>query len=123
MVLRIFAKFNEKSALGAELILRAYMFFAKLFMGVVVEGAFASQFSAANPLLVALFLNPEREYLLQIKHEGKTYLGKAVSTSADLASLEQMEANIVSLLKKIVPDYPYDDMELVLFPLVETKVK
>lgn len=99
------------------------MFFAKLFMGVVVEGSFASQFSSANPQLVALFLNPEREYLLEMKHEGKTYLGKTVSTSADLASLDQMEANIVSLLKKIVPDYPYDDLELVLFPLVETKVK
>lgn len=99
------------------------MFFAKLFMGVAVEGSFASQFSAANPQLVALFLNPEREYLLEIKHEGKIYLGKTVSTSTDLASLGQIEANIVSLLKKIVPDYPYDDMELVLFPLVENKVQ
>lgn len=99
------------------------MFFAKLFMGVVVEGPFAAKFAAANPQLVALFLGPEREYLLEVQHEGKRYLGKTISTSSDLASLEQTEANIVSLLKKILPDYPYDDLEMVLFPLVETKVK
>lgn len=92
-------------------------------MGVAIEGSFAARYAAANPQIAALFLNPEREYLLEIQHEGKTYLGKTISTSADLASLGQMEANIVSLLKKIVPDYSYDDMEFVLFPLIETKVK
>jgi hypothetical protein len=99
------------------------MFIAQLFMGVVVEGPFAAQFSAANPQLVALFLSPDREYLLEIQHEGKRYLGKTVSKSTDLASLEQMEANIVSLLRKIVPEYAYDQMEMVIFPLVETKGK
>lgn len=97
------------------------MFFTKLFMGVVVEGSFATQFATANPQMIALFLNPNREYLLEVQHEGKRYLGKTISTAADLASLDQMEANIVSLLKKIIPDYAYDQMELVLFPLVETK--
>src|SRR5438445_4151287 len=99
------------------------MFFAKLFMGVNIEGPFADRLSNANPQLVALFLNPEREYLLEVQHEGKRYLGKMISTSCDLASLEQIEANIVSLLKKIVPDYAYDQIELVLFPLAETKDK
>lgn len=94
------------------------MFTSKLFLGMAVNKSFAARLDQVNPDLVALFLDPRNGYLRSMDREGKRYLGKMVEPSSDLASLELLEANIISLLKKIVPEFTYDQVELELFPLV-----
>jgi hypothetical protein len=98
------------------------MFFAKLFVGIPIQDSFAEQFSKSNPQLIDIFIkrnNPE--YLQEVEQNGIVYLGKSIQTACDIVSLDLIQANILSLLKKIVPDYSYSDVRLVLFPIVETK--
>ncbi len=64
---------------------------------------------SANPSLVALFTKGGDDYLETVEHHGQRYLGKCVGENADLARITLVEANIMSLLRRLVPDYPYQE--------------
>jgi hypothetical protein len=47
-------------------------------------------------------------YLQQIESEGKRYLGKFLGASIEMAALESIQSHIYSILKKLVPCFPYE---------------
>lgn len=91
---------------------------SRLFFGFLVEGSFALQLALVAEDLQNFIIQNQDPYLYKVSHEGKTYLGKYVESELNLATLELVETNIFSLLKKLLPDYPYHDSELFLIPII-----
>lgn len=90
------------------------MFDVELFLGYPVEKAYAKKVAGANPHLLSAFVNTQEGYLADIEHQGTRYFGKTLGMTADIADLEMSQANIMSLLKKVVPDHIYEPSALVL---------
>lgn len=93
------------------------MFKVNLFLGFPVDDLYVKALENVNPMVVAQFINEEEGYLSDIMHSNMRFLGKNVGTVVVLPKLELLEANIYSLLKKLVPDFPYQEAPLYLFPL------
>lgn len=93
------------------------MYSVKLFFGVPISGEIAAKLSLVNPDLLSLFVQNEDHYLREAVIQNQRYMGKSIENAVDLASLELLQANIFSLLKKILPDYPIEKHPLILLPL------
>ena len=50
------------------------------------------------------------------------YLGRFVGKNTTLTELELLEKNIISLIKRLVPDHPYEGGSLVLISLPDDNV-
>lgn len=92
-----------------------------LFLGFPVDTLFSSLLDKLNPEYKALFLQSGEDYLSQVTFQNSSYIGKFVQNEESLAQLELLEANVRSILKKFVVDYPYQDHSLVLFPIPQIK--
>jgi hypothetical protein len=92
---------------------------AYLFLGFVINEAFAHELNQINPILKKMFIQEGEEYLHEILYRERPYLGKFVPPLSDLSSIESLEINIYSLLRKLVPDYPYAEHPLTLFPVMD----
>lgn len=68
--------------------------------------------------LRSLFIqNTSGEYLQEIVWQQHRYIGKFIDPLATIPSLELIESNIHSLLKKLVPD-DHTYSPLILFPVI-----
>lgn len=56
-------------------------------------------------------------YLQKIEYEGMEYLGKYLGSSIDMATFDLSYSHIVSLLKKLIPQFPYEQNSLFLLAL------
>jgi hypothetical protein len=95
------------------------MYSARLFLGFPITSEFSSFLEQVDPKVLDLFIKDEENYLKKLKINEVSFLGKCVDNSIDLDSLELLEANIFSLIKKLVPIYPYSLNPLKLFPICE----
>lgn len=98
------------------------MFSFRLFFGLPLDPQFSSALEKVNPQQLACFIREGDEYLQKINHEGVGYLGRFVGKSTSLTELELLEGNIISLLKRLVPDHSYEGVSLVLISLPEEDV-
>jgi len=94
------------------------MFEVELFLGFPMDAHFTESLNALDPRLVALFINngEDSAYLEKIAYQNADYVGKYVGEMSEIQSLSLLEANIYSILKKLVPHYPYETVPLILFP-------
>lgn len=84
-----------------------------LFLGFPVDPSYIAQ---VNSQILELFLRSRNdEYLHEVFHEGIRYFGKFAGQVSNVADLGLLQKNIYSLLKKLSPDYPYEQTPLVLF--------
>lgn len=90
-----------------------------LFFGLHCSAELNDKLSKVNPLYKSLFIREGDEYLQELIFENKTYIGKYIGKTTHLEQLERLEANIISLLKKLVPDYSYENVNLELLPSVQ----
>lgn len=95
------------------------MFSAQLFLGFPVDQIFKQKLDQANPNLVNEFIQDDGEYLCELDHQGLRYIGKRLGGMVALPQLEMMEQNIYSLLKRIVPEFPYDEAPLYLISMID----
>lgn len=91
------------------------MFEAQLFLGVEIDDNLSNMLAKANPRLLELLIQNEPIYLQRASCQRKDYLGKYVGDLISLSQLELIELNIMSLLKKISPEYTPQPFSLVLF--------
>ena len=90
----------------------------QLFLGFLITPSYSDLLSCLPEAVIKSFVNPsDFNYLQEIECEGRRYLGKIIENGIDLSSLELLQANIYSLLKRLVSDYPYENQSLVLFPI------
>ncbi|HEY4832670.1 MAG TPA: hypothetical protein VIH61_08950, partial [Waddliaceae bacterium] len=85
----------------------------KLFIGFVPDEAFQTELQQTNPYLISLFIGRE-EYLQEIVHKGRRYLGKYLSSYPTFDQLEDMEKHVLSLLNHLAPRYPFSTNAFVL---------
>lgn len=84
-----------------------YILDLKLFFGFSVDASLEDALTKANSHAVQLFINNSSEYLHEVFHDGKRYVGKFVGQITSPPELELLEANIYSITKKLVPDYDF----------------
>lgn len=94
------------------------MFDLVMFLGFPLQADFAQASAHLDPKLTRLFTAQNEEYLREVVYQNEVYWGKSIGEICDVDKLELLEKNVYSLLKKIVPDYPYGNTCLYLFPLV-----
>lgn len=82
----------------------------QLFLGFPIESSLANRLNGSS----FSDLN-----LMCIKGPKGEYIGKKVGSSIDRESLHNAEANVYSLLRKLLPDFPFNVSALVLFPCHE----
>jgi hypothetical protein len=88
----------------------------QLFLGLPLSDSFLLQLRSLPDSLRELFIQVHSsEYLQEIEHEELGYLGKFLGPSISLSSLELIENNVISLLRKLVPNFPYEENPLLLF--------
>jgi hypothetical protein len=86
----------------------------QLFLGFPLSDIYLSQLSQLSPELCSVFIKNHSDYLHQVEIEGKIYLGKYLGPFVDFSSLELIQNNIYSLLKRLIANYPYESYPLVL---------
>ena len=90
---------------------------ARLFLGFHLTSDYNVELNKINPDLKKLFVQNNLDYLQELMIADNQYLGKYLEKPANLSELELLEANIYSLLGKLVPDYPYSKQPLHLLPV------
>lgn len=84
-----------------------------LFLGFAKTPIFETHLKKTNPHLATLLTNGN-EYLMQLEHESGSFLGKYLEPLLSIDDLWQSEIHILSLLKKLVPNYCFISSSLVL---------
>lgn len=93
------------------------MFDSELFLGFPVDPLFAVALGKTNPFAVKQFLGGG-DYLTDLTHNDMRYLGKFLGKISTLPQLELVENNVYSLLKRVVPNFPYQETPLYLFTII-----
>jgi|GEM_PF-1451410 len=94
------------------------MFNAVLFLGFPLLDSYQRELSKLSAVERELFIQYQvSPYLQQIQSEGALYLGKGLGSSVELAALDSFQSHIYSLLRKLVPDFPYQQHPLLLLIL------
>jgi hypothetical protein len=88
-----------------------------LFLGFPLDDGYIVQMQKNKPEYLELFIRSGSDYLQKVEFDKVSYLGKFVQNEEPLAQLELLEANIYSLLKKLVADYSYQNTPLILFAI------
>lgn len=98
------------------------MFDTALFLGFPLSTAYQQELNRLPLVERELFIQSETSpYLQQIENDGVIYLGKSLGASVDMAALDGASSHVMSLLKKLVPNFPYEQHPLVLFAFDESK--
>jgi hypothetical protein len=88
-----------------------------LFLGLLVDSQFSVELDKNSKDLLSYYIKSSDEYLREVDFDGKRYLGKFIQNEEPIYQLELIETHIISLLKKLVPHYPYENSHLVLFAI------
>lgn len=97
----------------------AFLGFEGMFLGFLVSSPFEEKLALApQPLQDLLLHSRGEEYLSAHSFQGVRYIGKKINEMVSFSSLEFLECHIYSLLKKLVPDFPYIPGEMHLFSLL-----
>ena len=94
-------------------------FDSHLFLGFTVDSSFQKSFNLIDLKSKALFIQKNDAYLQEYLFNETLFLGKYLGEKADLNQISLLSSNIYSLLKKIVPNYSYDQSDLWLIPVIK----
>jgi hypothetical protein len=88
----------------------------QLFFGVPLTEDLEKSLGQVSLKFREVFIQPTEEYLREITHRDQRYIGKFIGDFADLPQLELAETHIYSILSKLVPNYPFKSLPLIVFP-------
>lgn len=94
------------------------MFERRLFLGHPVDSYYEKLLSEVNPKLISLFIQSEGEYLHQALYQDRRYLGRFFSSPCNVSDIDLLQSHVYSLLKRLVPNFPYEEKPLWLFPVI-----
>ena len=97
------------------------MFDYFLFFGYPLDEDYREKLERTPLAIRNIFIQGSDEYLQCIEREGISYLGKSLGQCIDRSAIELAQAHIMSLLKRLVPDYCYhqDSMLLLAVQVVD----
>jgi len=88
-----------------------------IFLGFLLTAEYVAVLETLSPQFRRLFIGESSDYLQEWSDGEATYLGKWLPPVIDLVSLEMLESNIYSLLKRLTPEYSYEKGLLWLCPV------
>lgn len=86
-----------------------------LFLGFFISPSYEQLLQSVAPEKRGLFIGKEQRYLQEVEFEGRRYLGKFAGCLNEVSQLNLLEQNVLSILTKMIPDYPYHQEPLLLF--------
>lgn len=89
----------------------------KLFIGFTVKDDFREMLTLVPKEIVSLFIQRDSDYLQRFSSGGVDYLGKQLEEITSMESLELIQQNVYSLLRRLVADYPYESESLVILSI------
>lgn len=93
-----------------------------LFVGFEMTPAFAAELEGANPCAVLLFMHgEEKSYLTVVNRGGREWIGKVAETPLETGQIELLQANIYSLVKRLVPSFNPQKNPLHLFAMARSE--
>ena len=94
------------------------IFDSHLFLAFPLRPDYISNLELVPIALRALYIrNLDENYLSEISHKGQRFLAKNLGSLIDFQALESAQIHIYSVLKKLIPDFPYNSHPLVLLAL------
>ncbi|MBA3816230.1 MAG: hypothetical protein H0X29_06870 [Parachlamydiaceae bacterium] len=87
----------------------------ELFLGFPINKDFSQCVAQVDTKIIELFVTENDAYLRQVVYKNIIYWGKNIGEVCDIDKLELLEKNVYSLLKKVIPDYPFNETPLLLF--------
>lgn len=92
------------------------MFDYALLLAFPLAQDYLDQLEKVPPALKALFIQEDHsDYLCHLQHEQQTFLAKRLGGNVNMQALELAYVHMQSILKRLVPDFPYAEHPLVLF--------
>jgi len=88
----------------------------ELFLGLHVSKELAALIDSLPAEKRDLYIQPSGEYLSEVHHDNKRFIGKACGNKIDFEAIKQLETNIITMLNKIDPNL--NESSLTLFPLI-----
>ncbi len=82
------------------------MFDLKLLLGIAADVEFEQIVGRTNPNLVSLLMSGG-DYLSEISLDNQRYLCKPIPLSTTVNQLENIEIHLLSLLRKLAPNYSF----------------
>ena len=91
----------------------------QLFLGFPLNSNYLNLLDEVSHPIKSLFIqNNHPEYLYKLEYQDVPYLGKKLGPITDIQSIELLEVNIYSLLRRLVPHFSYEKHPLILFPII-----
>lgn len=88
---------------------------ANVFVGVVIEQKLQEALDACDPYNERFFRRKDPQYLMVSKSGEKNIIGKRLGRTVDVADLDNIVLNIISILKKICPDFSFSKEQFSVF--------
>lgn len=94
-------------------------FTVQLFLGFPVNADYENELAEMNPHFVSAYIREDDLYLQETISKDIRYLGKYIPENVvmDILQLELLESNIYSILNKLLPNHPSQDIPLELFAI------
>lgn len=93
---------------------------SQVFLGIKELPLLEETLQKNSPQFLALFIQDHPDYLQRVYLHQQPYLGRFLGSHVDLSCLDLIEENIYSLLHRLASDYPFQEADLELFPVIQT---
>ncbi len=94
----------------------------RLFIGFPLESSLCAELGALPLHLKSLFVGEEADYLQQIDHAGRVYLGKDLGQMLKTTELDAIQAHVVSILHRLFPTHSIEKDSLVIMAIPQKGV-
>ncbi len=88
---------------------------ANVFIGMVINERLQEALDKCDPYNERFFRRNDPDYLQVTTAADKNIIGKRLARSVQLSEIDNIVSNVISILKKICPDYFFDKSEFGIF--------
>ena len=93
----------------------------KLFFGCRIDSKLREALAQATPGNRRYFEDPTSEFLRICTFENERWIGKVMSPGLNVLEVEDVQRNIVSILRRIAPDIRHNPSNIKIFPLADAE--
>ena len=98
------------------------MYSLELFFGFPIEQDLERLLRKSTPQILRIFIDNKSEYLHELIHEEKRYLGKFLGEMATIDDLELIQSNIYSIVKRIAGECDFSSHPAVVLVTAQKRV-
>ncbi len=92
----------------------------KLFFGYKIDSKLREALANAKPGDRHYFEDPESDYLRICTHEDERWIGKIVKCGLGVLEVEDVQRNVVSILRRVAPNMRHNPSQVKIFSVDES---